>query len=168
MAETEIWKDVSGYEGRYIVSTLGHIKNVKRNKLLKPTIDSKGYSNVKLYMNNIQSKTHKVHRLVASAFLSNPDNKPQINHKDENRTNDRVDNLEWCTNKYNCNYGNHSKHLSKPILQFDKNGNYIRKWNGASEAGKALNICIQSIQKCCKLKRFSAGGYVWKYEKGGI
>ena len=168
MAETEIWKDVSGYEGRYIVSTLGHIKNVKRNKLLKPTIDSKGYSNVKLYMNNIQSKTHKVHRLVASAFLSNPDNKPQINHKDENRTNNRVDNLEWCTNKYNCNYGNHSKHLSKPILQFDKNGNYICKWNGASEAGKALNICIQSIQKCCKLKRFSAGGYVWKYEKGGI
>lgn len=168
MAETEIWKDVSGYEGRYIVSTLGHIKNVKRNKLLKPTIDSKGYSNVKLYMNNIQSKTHKVHRLVASAFLSNPDNKPQVNHKDENRTNNRVDNLEWCTNKYNCNYGNHSKHLSKPILQFDKNGNYIRKWNGASEAGRTLNICIQSIQKCCKSKRFSAGGYVWKYEKGGI
>lgn len=168
MCEVEMWKDIFGYEGKYMISTFGNVKNVKRNKSLKPAIDSKGYLNVKLYTNSTQSKVYKVHRLVASTFLLNLENKPQINHKDENRQNNHIDNLEWCTNKYNCNYGNHSKNLSKSILQFDKEGNYIRKWSGVSEAGKVMNICIQSIQKCCKLKRLSAGGYIWKYEKGGI
>lgn len=165
-SKTEIWKNILGYENKYAISTLGNVKNIKYDRLLKPTADCKGYLNVKLYTDGFHSKVYKVHRLVAEAFIPNLTNLPQINHKDENKTNNCVDNLEWCNNKYNCNYGSHSKHLSKQIQQFNKDGDYIRDWDGISEAGRALNVCIQSIQKCCKLKRPSAGGYVWRYKEG--
>ena len=102
----EIWKDIQGYEGLYRVSNLGRVKSFHKAKehILSPGKDKDGYFQVQLYKNGI-NKMRKVHRLVAQAFISNPNNLPQINHKDENKQNNNVDNLEWCTNEYNHNYG---------------------------------------------------------------
>ena len=94
------WKDIPGYEGLYCVSKDGEVYGVKRGKLLKPFITEKGYALVDLYKNNVR-KHKKVHRLVALAFIPNPDNKEQINHIDFDKLNNKVSNLEWCTNDEN-------------------------------------------------------------------
>lgn len=113
----EVWKDIEGYEGLYQVSNMGRVKSLGatnrvgwhlREKILKQTIEPKGYLKVGLRKNN-KIQTVRVHRLVANAFLPNPFNLPQVNHKDENKTNNHVENLEWCTNKYNNNYGSKPK-----------------------------------------------------------
>ena len=105
---TEQWKTVRGYEGLYCVSNTGRVvalpKNSRGERELKPC-NIRGYRNVKLVKNGIY-KNHYVHRLVAEAFIENPNQLPEVNHKDENKTNNCVENLEWCDRKYNCNYGN--------------------------------------------------------------
>lgn len=104
----EIWKDIEGYEGLYQVSNLGRVKNKKRNKILSLSKYRTGYSKCGLYKNHTP-KTYAVHRLVAQAFIPNPKHYPVVNHEDETRDNNRVDNLEWCTIKYNVNFGNAQK-----------------------------------------------------------
>ena len=104
----EEWKNVIGYEGLYEVSSIGNVRNVRRNTLLKLSKTNNGYIRVFLYKNGI-STGFQVHRLVAQAFLPNPDNLPMINHKDEDKTNNNVTNLEWCTAKYNVNYGHRTE-----------------------------------------------------------
>ena len=123
--EVEIWKDIENYEGLYQVSNFGRVRSldrvVRRNKgfglckgrVLKPRLPA-GYCQVSLCKQNNVSQ-FLVHRLVAEAFVPNPDNLPQVNHKDEVKTNNRADNLEWCTPEYNCNYGNHNKKLSEAL-----------------------------------------------------
>lgn len=110
----EIWKDIKGWKGLYQVSNLGNIRTLhyKKPYLRKLSKSKKGYLRVNLSKDK-KYKYYSVHRLVAEAFIPNPDNLPQINHKDEIRTNNRVDNLEWCTSKYNCNYGHHCENVSK-------------------------------------------------------
>ena len=115
MYTDEIWKDVKGYEGKYKVSNKGRIKslnyqNSKKEKLLHLRIGKKrqGYLDVMLSSKNVQ-KRHKIHRLVAEAFIPNPNNYPEINHIDEDVSNNNVNNLEWCTKLYNLNYGNHKE-----------------------------------------------------------
>ena len=120
----EEWKNVIGYEGLYEVSDKGNVRNVRRNTLLKLTKTYYGYIQVNLYKNGIRTGL-RVHRLVAQAFLPNPDNLPEINHKDEDKTNNRVDNLEWCDRKYNNNYGDR---LEKSINKKIKNG-YVNEEN---------------------------------------
>ena len=119
---TEIWKDIVGYEGLYQVSNLGNVKRLKGYKgrgkgyvveehLIQPSINSRGYQNVILCKNG-KTKTFTMHRLVAIAFLDNSEKLPQVNHKDENKLNNCVDNLEWCDSKYNNNYGTRNKKCS--------------------------------------------------------
>ena len=112
MEEKEIWADIVGYEGLYMVSSLGNIKSLKKGLIRKQSDNGNGYKCISLYKNN-KSKTFYVHRLVAQAFIPNPNNLPQVNHKDENPSNNCVNNLEWCDSKYNSNYGNHNKKLSE-------------------------------------------------------
>ena len=159
----EIWKPVKGFEGLYEVSNCGRVRS--RYKLLKEQNKS-GYQTVYLYKNKIRYG-HKVHRLVAEAFLNNFNNYPCVNHKDEDKLNNHVENLEWCSHKYNTNYGTciarRSKKLFKRIIQIDSSGNKVY-WNSIKEASQVLNIDSSSISKAAQEKRISAGGYRWVYE----
>ena len=131
-----MWKDIKNYEGLYQVNELGEVKGLVNNKILKPTKHSEGYLQVRLSKNNIK-KAHYIHRLVAQAFIDNKENYPCVNHKDENKTNNCVSNLEWCDHKYNDNYGTRNQRMgnskSIKVYQFDLQGNLLnsfRNYNG--------------------------------------
>ena len=164
----EIWKDIKDYEGHYQVSNLSRVKSIKfgKERILKPVTDRHGYLIVGLWQNN-KHKTYKVHRLVAEAFLPNPDNLPQVNHKDENKLNNNVDNLEWCTNDYNYHYGTRieriSKRRSKTVLQYDLEGNFIREWKSTAECGR--NGFNQGhVAACCQGKLKKHKDSIWRYK----
>lgn len=171
----EEWRDIEGYEGKYQVSNLGRVKSLDRyrkykdsvpnslalvkGKMLKGKIDKDGYIEYALCTGkHKQLKYYRAHRLVAQAFIPNPNNYPIINHKDENKSNNRVDNLEWCTNQYNIEYSR-----AKPILQFDKNWNYLNRWKSCAEIERKLGLDHRSIQRCCVGKMKSRGGFKWGY-----
>lgn len=157
MIEIEEFREVVGFEGLYEVSNYGRVR--RNGRILKPWKNRKGYLHVDLSKNGIRRKA-LIHRLVAQSFIPNPNNYPEINHKDENKTNNAVDNLEWCTREYNNNYSK-----AKPVLQFDKEGNFIREWPSGVKVEEELGIHQQSISWCCLGKRYkSAGGYLWKYK----
>ena len=164
----EIWKDIKDYEGHYQVSNLSRVKSIKfgKERILKPVTDRHGYLIVGLWKNNKQ-KTYKVHRLVAEAFLPNPYNLPQVNHKDENPFNNNVNNLEWCNSKYNCNFGTRieriSKRRSKTVLQYDLEGNFIREWKSTAECGR--NGFNQGhVAACCQGKLKKHKDSIWRYK----
>ena len=167
----EIWRDIDGYNSLYEISNLGNIKSKKRKinnryyggKILVPIQRNKKYFVVNLYKNN-KSKSYLVHRLVAQTFLENPNNLPQVNHKDENKDNNCVNNLEWCSSKYNINYGTRNKKISKRVNQYDINGNFIKNWESISSIYKNLKISRSNILNCCKGIYKQAGGYVWKFD----
>lgn len=134
--------------------------------ILKQNLTAKGYLTVSLY-NNGKPKRFTVHRLVGGAFISNPNNLPQINHKDEDKTNNCVENLEWCTQQYNNIYGNRiAKMVEKKsikIVQLDVKGNYIRTWKNIEEVGRQLNISGSVMIGCCNNTYKTAAGYKWMY-----
>lgn len=168
--EKEIWKPIKGYEGLYEISNMGRIKGLERKSknrtypliLLKLKKDTHGYLQAFLYKNNIR-KTYLVHRLVASAFIDNPNNYKEINHIDEDKTNNKISNLEWCSRIYNVNYGNRTLKTTKKVKQYDLNKNYIKTWNSMSEAAQKLKIHVSGISGCCKGINKTCGGYIWKY-----
>lgn len=170
----EIWKDIEGYEGLYQVSNMGKVKSVRRNIILRQGITN-GYKKAALYKNKKGYKHFLIHRLVAIAFIPNPDNLPQINHKDENKTNNCVNNLEWCTQEYNQNYGtinirksqkqlNH-KNISKPVLQYTLEGIFIKEWKSIRDIERMTGYDSSHISRCCRGKHAYAYGYLWKYKK---
>ena len=179
---TEIWKDIEGYENLYQVSSEGRIKNLNyfktgKEKILKGGKYGSGYLKVKLFKDG-KGKNYAIHRLVAQAFIENPDNKPQIDHINTDKTDNRVENLRWVTNKenmnnpitrQNCSKNNYYKgktgskhHNSIPIYQLTKEGDIIKKWECAATVAKELNISRIGIRRCCQGKAFTAGGYAWK------
>ena len=164
----EIWKDIEGYEDLYQVSNMGRVKSLTRNIILKNQIVRNGYEGVVLSVNNIR-KGYYIHRLVATAFIPNPDNLPQVNHRDENPSNNRVDNLEWCDGKYNINYGTciakRARSKSKKVLQFKPDGTFIKEWKSTMDVQINLGFCHSYISECCRGKYAYAYGYIWKYKK---
>ena len=179
----EVWKDIPGYEGLYQVSNMGNVKSLFRyKKQLKPMMTNSGYLQINLFKNKIR-KVFLVHRLVAIVFLDNPQNKEEVNHIDECKTNNKLSNLEWVTRTENSYHGtrierqkkhtdyknrkvnnrNQIKACSKPIAQYDKNGNFIKTWNSASEFCRENGkTSISSIRRCCNGERKSAYGYIFK------
>lgn len=188
----EVWKDIVGYEDKYQISNLGRIKSLKdthgnyKERMLNPTPNLKGYLGQCISKNGIRKRV-TIHRLVAETFIPNPLNLPEVNHKDEDKSNNSVSNLEWCTKKYNINYGTGIKRrsnkikgikpskntiqavkesLSKKVYQYTKEGKFIKRWDSTMEAersGKGYNNT--GISKCCigKLKTYK--GFRWSYNK---
>ena len=165
----EIWKDIKGYEGLYQVSSLGRVKSLSRKttkgKILKQT-RFRNYLGVILSKNNIK-KVRNVHRLVAETFIPNPNNYPQVNHKDENPRNNSVSNLEWCTSSYNINYGNRnnkvSSKLGKRVLCIETGIIYNSTMDAISALRGFNNYTQGHIADCCRGVRNKAFGYHWKY-----
>ena len=171
----EKWKDVKDYEGHYQVSDKGRVKSLKfgKERILKPRRDGGGYLQVDLCKNG-NKKWCLVHRLVAQAFIPNSNNLPQINHKNEDKTNNSVQNLEWCSSKYNNNYGTHIQRinekntngkLSKPVHQYTLDGKFIKEWKSTMDVKRNLGYVNQDISACCLGKQKSAYGFVWRYKQ---
>lgn len=167
----EIWKDIDGYEGSYQVSNLGRVKNVHRNKLLKTRVTANGYKDISLSKNNAK-KRKSVHRLVAQAFIPNPECKPTVNHIDEDKTNNNVDNLEWATMKEQNNHGTRLQRVGDRISIVQKNRTDLSKrvmcsngeiYPSINEASRVLQIDNSYIVKVLKGKRKHAHGYSFKY-----
>lgn len=185
----EIWKDIPEYEGLYQVSNQGRVKSLFRyKKVLKPNILKNGYETVELFKNK-SSRRMLVHRLVAMAFIENPNNLPQVNHKDENKQNNFVENLEWVTAIENMSYGtrlarqisntNYSSELrkniarengkttSKSVIQYSKNGEFISRFDSAKEASRKTGANHAHILECCHGLRYkTVNGFIWKFERG--
>lgn len=183
----EEWRDIPGYEGLYQVSNLGRVKSLFRYRVSKggcycPVVEKikaqkltkDGYFETTLCKNK-QLKSIRVHRLVAQAFIPNPNNYSVINHIDENPKNNKVENLEWCTVAYNSSYGtarercsitrNLNQKQSKPVLQLDLNNNVIKKWLSIHQIHKELGYARAVISACCNNKPHNktAYGYIWKF-----
>ena len=184
----EIWKPVVGYEGLYEVSNLGKVKAIKwhrgeEEKEMRPYTTYKGYLRLRLTKNG-KGKQFQIHRLVAEAFIPNPENKPYIDHINTDRTDNTVwlnedgsinyekTNLRWATNKENCNNPISRQNYSKsnkgktavPILQFDKNMKFIKKWESMADAETSLGIKSRLSEYCGnKYGRKTAGGFIWRY-----
>lgn len=161
----EIWKDIKDYEGLYQISNKGRVKS--KRKILKAINGI--YLKVGLSKNGIQKTTY-IHRLVADTFINNKNNYKCINHKDENKHNNSVENLEWCTNLYNINYGKRNEKVSKnqskyKIIQKDKNNNIIKIWDNIWELSHNTKYETTNIRKCCKKQYKYAYGYKWEYER---
>lgn len=187
--EGEVWKDISGYKGFYQVSNLGRIKSVARfitdkdrpnrciyhkGQIIKQYVDKMGYYNLHLSINSKVS-LKRAHRIVAETFIPNPNNLPCINHKDETRTNNSVPNLEWCTHKYNTNYGTcieriRSKNLLRtdmatPIYQYSLDGTFVCRHNSINSIERNLGFSKRSIRQVLDGVHASSHGYIWLRSK---
>jgi hypothetical protein len=186
MENTENWKPVKGYEGIYEVSDLGRVRSIDRvvadsrgcvhpvkGRIMKTGLHYKGY--VRLMLSNGQEREHGhfVHRLVAEAFIPNPDGLPEVNHKDENKANNRADNLEWCTHRANSQYGSRGArigawHLQNSprrvaINQLTMDGQYIQTFPSQAEAARQVHGSQGTIASVVGRKKKSAYGYKWEY-----
>lgn len=170
----EVWKPIQGYERLYEVSNCGNVKSIKSDKLLKQLNNGNGYLVVNLSKKG-EVKKHFVHRLVATAFVEKPYDYTVVNHKDEIKTNNNADNLEWCTLVYNFQYGTTPERRAKTAR--GKLGKESRRcfeiicvetgelFYGTGEIQRKYGFNPSNIIACCKGKRNIANGYHWKYER---
>ena len=184
----EIWKDKEGYEGKYQISNRGNVKSLNylrtgKERILKPQKTGKGYLFVYLYKDG-KAKKYLVHQLVATVFCDNPHGFKEVNHIDEDKTNNCANNLEWCSRSYNCSYNDrakkagkktseklrgrklseeHIKKMSKPVIAINKRTGLKIEFVSSREAERETGIAQQNICACCKGKRKSAGGFYWMY-----
>lgn len=185
----EIWKDIENYEGCYQVSNLGRVRSLTRKvdtfngvrttkgRILKPTLTDMGYLTICLKQHQ-KSKTFFIHRLVAKAFIPNPNNYPIINHKDSVPTNNNVENLEWCTQSHNvkesyrvgnakptkgCFKKGMIPHNRKAVKQYDLDGNFIATYKSIRFASESTNTNPVCIGNCCKGTQETSNGFKWRY-----
>lgn len=186
----EVWKDVVGYEGLYQVSNCGGIRIVRVGspyymKLMSCLKSNKGYYTVMMSDRNGKKKRRSVHRMVAEAFIENPNNYPQVNHKDEDKTNNRVDNLEWCSAQYNtkyyydrhpeksigatrvnakgCPHPHTGKRMSLRVLQMTLDGEIICEWDNSRSVFRETGMSDWSVSQCCRGVWKTAYGFKWRY-----
>ncbi len=181
----EEWRDIKGYEGFYQASNLGNIRSLavysfkyqrviqrKYPRLLKPETTHDGYKRVVLSLYGKKRK-FSVHRLVAASFINNPNNYPEVNHKDERTDNNRADNLEWCTASYNSNYGTLPKRIkerlaekhptAKVVNQYAMDGRLLNTYPSARKASEYFSVSPSMIERACRGQAKTAAGYKWSY-----
>ena len=179
--EYEEWKDINGYEGLYQVSSFGRIKALAKyinhptgsksfikEKILTGKTNKEGYCVVTLTKDK-KAKSYLVHRLVAKAFIDNPNNYPVINHIWENqKSNNNKNNLEWCSVRYNNCYGSRLERIAqkqrKKVYQYNFNGELIKIWDGLRIIARELNVSESNVTKACKGRYKQLINYVWRYE----
>lgn len=167
---TEEWKEIDGFDGAYLVSTAGRIISLVRGnrRELKGSLNGDGYREITLTKQGKPVRRY-VHRLVAETFIPNPWGKPCVNHRDYDRSNNAVSNLEWVTYYENSEYSYErvvaaSREKScKPVIQYDKRGNFIHRYESLSEAGRETGVNVGHIGRCVKGYEKTAGGYIWRY-----
>lgn len=165
----EVFKDIENYQGLYQISNQGRVYSVKRNKFRIPQKMNNGYLLVVLYKDG-KGKNYLVHRLVAQTFIKNPQNLQEVNHINEDKTDNRVENLEFCDKIYNMNYGTRTQRqkekVSKKVLQFTKQGEFVKEYPSIMEASRQTNINHSNISQCCRGNKNNshAGGFLWKYK----
>lgn len=164
---SEHWKDILGFDGHYQISDKGRVKRTETGAILKAYVGTNGYLFVRPYKDR---KNHNkyIHRLVAEAFLTNPQNFSEVNHKDEDKSNNDISNLEWCNRSHNINHGTRNERVarkeSKAVLQMDLNGNVVNEFCGLHEAQRKTGFDYRNIYSCCKGLCKTIGGYVWRYK----
>lgn len=155
---------IDGFE-KYEVSNLGKVRNTKSGKIIKPYLNKSGYLRVGLYEHN-KRKNLFLHRIVATAFIDNPEGKPCVNHIDENKANNDLSNLEWCTVKENIIHGTRTKRIAeklfKKVIQLDLNDNILNEFESMVQAEQETGVSISNISSCCAGRRKSSGGYKWR------
>lgn len=182
----EEWKDICGYDGMYQISTLGRIRSTNylrtgKTKILKQATNNCGYKYVVLRECG-KKKNLYIHRLVASAFIDNTENLPEVDHIDTSKTNNIVTNLRWVSHKQNQNNQiSHRKMIennvptmkgrcgklharSKPVIQYDLNLNFIKEWESINLASIGLGLNAANIYLCCNNARNKCGGFIWKFK----
>ena len=168
MSNEEIWRPIQGFENSYLVSNLGNIWSLRCKRILRVRKSTRGYGQVNLSKQG-RMTTHRVHRLVATHFIPNPLNLPEVNHLNENKLDNRVENLEWCDRSHNVNYGGRTEKqkikVSIPVVQMSLDGNQIAVFPSGIQAARELNLSASSISECCRGKRKTLGGYKWKYKQ---
>ena len=183
MSESEVWKDITGYEGLYMISNKGNVYSVRRRdsrgikcggRILKPRYSGNGYLQVDL-RNNGKRKTKYIHRLVTEAFIPNPESLPQINHIDEVKDNNNVENLEWCDSSYNINYGTRTERVSKKVRAVNVETGEIVTFSSVKEAEKKgyynISQACRGAYKSGKTGKLIGGdgrtykGHKWSYDE---
>lgn len=179
MKKEEEWKSIKGYEGLYEISSYGRVKSLSykykngkvREEIIRVTSVTHGYEFLKLNKNG-ESKNYKIHRLVAEAFIPNPENKPEVDHIDTNKRNNIVENLRWVTRQENCDnprtFRTHMIAVTKPILQYDLDGNFLNYYPSIAEASRRTGIIVCTIQNCLAGRTQTAKGFIWKYYSFGV
>ena len=157
------YRDIEGFEGRYQITNNGDVWSLLSKRFLKTYTTPSGYLTVGLKDGNRKQYTKKVHRLVAMAFIDNPENKPCINHLNEDKTDNRVENLEWVTIKENNSYGTRMDKIRKPVSQYSLTMELLNTYNSTVEASKNTGIPSSNIVNCANGKLKTAGGFFWKY-----
>lgn len=179
--DDEIWKDIKGFEGMYQISNLGRVKSLKRKRnninrieqehLIKQFDNSKGYLQFSLFKDE-KKYTFRTHRILAETFIPNPKKYKVVNHINGHKKDNRLENLEWCTYKYNTQHAwknglcsiNKFKHYTTKVLQIDNNDNILAVYMSQRIASKINNISYRALNMCLKGKNKTCGGYKWKYK----
>ena len=175
----EEWRDIEGFEGRYKVSSFGNVLSLNYNKTKSSKVLAPFRNRGKYLQVSLDGKKYSIHRLVAKTFIPNPNNYPYINHKDENGLNNNVENLEWCTAKYNINFGTCKDRIGlsnqdnsvKGVSQYSLDGTFIRSFKSRSEASRITGVGVMGISMCCQGGHYQngkwinikqSGGFIWK------
>ena len=164
MSEVETFVKIEGFE-KYEVSNLGKVRNIKSGRVLKTSLNNNGYLRLFLCENNKRKHLY-LHRIIATAFIDNPDEKPCVNHIDENKLNNDLSNLEWCTVRENLIHGTRTKKAAekcfKKVIQLDSNDNVLNEFESMTQAEKKTGVLLKYISRCCNGRSKSAGGYKWR------